>query len=64
MAFVCPIHGKAYGTLIKELRLLSRAIFVVDANDVVQYVEYVGEVANHPNYDAALNALKAKAGAA
>ena len=56
--------GKAYGTLIKELRLLSRAVFVVDANDNVQYVEYVKEVATHPNYDAALNALKAKAGAA
>ena len=55
--------GKAYGTLIKELRLLSRAIFVVGADDTVQYVEYVGEVGSHPNYDAALNALKAKAGA-
>jgi len=52
--------GKAYGTLIKELRLLSRAIFVVDASDTVQYVEYVKEVANHPNYEAALNALKQK----
>lgn len=56
--------GKAFGTLIKELRLLSRAIFVVGADDTVQYVEYVPEVANHPNYDAALSALKAKAGAA
>ena len=56
--------GKAYGTLIKELRLLSRAIFVVGPDDKVQYVEYVPEVANHPNYDAALNALKAKAGSA
>ena len=55
--------GKAYGTLIKELRLLSRAIFVVDAQDVVQYVEYVGEVANHPNYEAALSALKGKVAA-
>jgi thiol peroxidase len=50
--------AKAYGTLIKELRLDSRAIFIVDANDKVQYVEYVKEVTNHPNYDAALNALK------
>ena len=49
---------KAYATLIKELRLLSRAIFVVDASDKVQYVEYVKEVTNHPNYDAALSALK------
>ncbi len=55
--------GKAYGTLIKELRLLSRAIFIVGADDTVQYVEYVGEVANHPNYDAALNALKTGAAA-
>ncbi len=50
--------SKAYGTLIKELRLSSRAIFIVDASDTVQYVEYVKEVASHPNYDAALNALK------
>jgi thiol peroxidase len=56
--------GKAYGTLIKELRLLSRAIFVVDASDTVTYVEYVKEVTSHPNYDAALNALKGKATAA
>lgn len=55
--------GKAYGTLIKELRLLSRAIFVVGSDDKVQYVEYVPEVGSHPNYDSALNALKAKAGA-
>jgi len=53
--------GKAYGTLIKELRLLSRAIFVVDASDKVTYVEYVKEVTSHPNYEAALNALKAPA---
>jgi thiol peroxidase len=50
--------GKAFGTLIKELRLLSRAVFVVDANDKVQYVEYVKEMTSHPNYDAALSALK------
>jgi thioredoxin-dependent peroxiredoxin len=50
--------GKAYGALIKELRLLARSIFVVDANDTIQYVEYVPEVTSHPNYDAALNALK------
>jgi thiol peroxidase len=54
--------GVAYGTLIKELRLLSRAIFVVNAQDVVTYVEYVSEMTNHPNYEAALNALKAPAG--
>src|SRR5882672_5462354 len=47
--------GKAYGTLIKELRLLSRAIFIIGPDDKVQYVEYVPDVASHPNYDAALN---------
>jgi thiol peroxidase len=54
--------GLAYGTLIKELRLLSRAIFVVNAHDVVTYVEYVPEMTNHPNYAEALNALKSPAG--
>jgi thiol peroxidase len=48
----------AYGTLIKELRLDSRAIFIVDANDTVRYVEYVKEVSEHPDYDAALAAAK------
>ncbi|MBI4550836.1 MAG: thiol peroxidase [Candidatus Latescibacteria bacterium] len=51
--------GQAYGTLIKELRLLSRAVFVVDASDTVRYVEYVPEVASEPNYGAALAAAKA-----
>jgi thiol peroxidase len=51
--------GTAYGILIKELRLLARSIFVIDANDKVQYAEYVKEVTSHPNYEAALGALKA-----
>lgn len=46
--------GDAYGTHIKELRIEQRAIFVVDAGGVVRYVEYVPEIAQHPNYDAAL----------
>ncbi|MBM7597700.1 thiol peroxidase [Virgibacillus halotolerans] len=50
--------GENYGVLIKELRLLARAIFVVDANDKVTYVEYVDEVTNHPDYEAALSAAK------
>jgi thiol peroxidase len=49
--------GSSYGTLIKELRILSRAIFVVGPDDRLKYVEYVPEVADHPNYDAALTAL-------
>ena len=50
--------GRAYGVLIEELRLLSRAIFVVDQDDIVRYVEYVPEVTQHPNYDKAIEALK------
>ncbi|MCW5964872.1 MAG: thiol peroxidase [Bryobacterales bacterium] len=50
--------GGAYGTLIDELRIESRAIFVIDANDVIQHVEYVGEVSEAPNYDAALEAAQ------
>ena len=50
--------GKAYGVLIKELRLLSRSIFVVDASGTVRYVEYVPEVTAHPTYDAALAAVR------
>ncbi len=53
--------GSAYGTLIKDLRILSRAIFVVDKSNKIVHAEYVGEVADHPNYDAALNAAKAAA---
>jgi len=49
--------GQAYGVLIKETRLLSRAVFVVDESDVVRYVEYVGELGKHPDYDAALKAV-------
>jgi thiol peroxidase len=50
--------GEAYGVLIKELYLLARVVFVVDKNDKITYVEYVKEVANHPNYEAALEAAR------
>lgn len=53
----------AYGTLIKELRLTSRAIFVVDKDDVVRHVEYVKEIGDHPNYEAALEAARQAASA-
>jgi thiol peroxidase len=46
--------GQKYGTLIKELRLNSRAIFVVDEMGTLRHVEYVKEVGDHPNYEAAL----------
>lgn len=50
--------GNQYGVLIKELRLLSRALFVVDKGDMISYVEYVKEVSDQPDYDKALEALK------
>ncbi|NPV52025.1 MAG: hypothetical protein HPY71_00685 [Firmicutes bacterium] len=40
------------------MRLLQRAVFVVDRNDVVRYVEYVKEMTNQPDYDAALGAVR------
>ena len=56
--------GRNYGVLIKGLPipLLARAIFVLDASGKITYAEYVREVAEHPNYDAAIAALKAAAG--
>lgn len=50
--------GERYGTLIPDMRIESRAIFVVDASNTVQYVEYVKEVGSHPNYEAALEAAR------
>jgi len=50
--------GANYGTLIKELRIESRAIFVVDRENRIRYAEYVKEVADFPNYEAALAATR------
>ena len=50
--------GKAYGTAVPELGAEQRALFVIDANNVVRYVEYVPGVGQHPNYDAALDAVR------
>jgi thiol peroxidase len=51
--------SQAFGTYIKEWRLLSRAVFVVDAQDKIVYAEYVPAAAEHPNYAAALEAARA-----
>ena len=50
--------GNAYGVLIKELRLLARAVFVVDKEGVVRYVQLVKEIAEEPDYDAVIAAAK------
>lgn len=50
--------GKNYGALIEEFCFLTRAIFVVDENNKITYVEYCKDVINEPNYEGALNAVK------
>jgi thiol peroxidase len=50
--------GNNWGTLIEELKILSRAIFVLDSDGKVVYAEYVPEVASEPNYEKAMEALK------
>lgn len=50
--------GEKYGLLIEDYGLLARAIFIVDAEGKLKYQELVPNIALHPNYDAALEALK------
>lgn len=50
--------GEAYGVLIKENRLLARAIFVVGRDNVIEHVEYVEDLVNEPDYNAALEVIK------
>jgi thiol peroxidase len=57
----CTKFGEDYGVLIKGSpldRCLCRAIFVIDGHNKIKYVEYVGEIADHPNYEAVLAAAK------
>jgi len=49
--------GESYGVLIKELRLLARAVFVIDAEGIVRYVQLVSEVTQEPDYDAVLKVV-------
>lgn len=50
--------GSAYGVLIRELRLLSRAVFVIDRSDVIRYIEVVPEITGEPDYDRAVAEAK------
>lgn len=50
--------GEDFGTYIQELGLLARAVFVADKNGSIRYVQYVPEVTNEPDYDAALKAAR------
>jgi thiol peroxidase len=50
--------GEAFGLLIKELRLLARAVLVVDQEGIIQYIQLVKEVTEEPDYSAVLEAVK------
>ena len=50
--------GKAFGVLIEQLRLLARAVFIVDAKGTIRYIQIVDELTNEPNYEEAIEALK------
>ncbi|HFR3748886.1 TPA: thiol peroxidase, partial [Streptococcus suis] len=50
--------GKSYGLLMREWNLLARAVFVLNADNQITYVEYLDNVNEHPNYVAALEAVK------
>jgi len=50
--------GNAFGVLIKELRLLARAVFVVDKEGIVRHIQIVNELTSEPDYDAVLKAVK------
>jgi thioredoxin-dependent peroxiredoxin len=54
--------GRDYGVLIKEWRLLQRAVFVIDRNDRIIYAEYVADQMREPDYDAAMAAARRAAG--
>ncbi len=53
--------GEAYGVLIQELRLLARAVFVVDRSGIIRHAQIVPEIAEEPDYNAVLEAVKAAA---
>jgi thiol peroxidase len=50
--------GITFGVLIKELRLLARAVFVIDKTGIVRYKQIVPEITSEPDYEAAINAAK------
>lgn len=50
--------GQAYGVFIKELALNMRAVFVVDQQDTIRYVQYLKEMTEHPDYDQAVAAVR------
>src|SRR5690349_5226584 len=54
--------GRDYGVLVKEWRLLQRAVFVIDGNDRIVHAEYVADQMREPDYNAAVEAARRAAG--
>ena len=50
--------GENYGLIIKDMGLLTRAIFIIDSQGKVKYKELVANISEHPDYESALNAVK------
>ena len=50
--------GNAFGVLIEQLRLLARAVFIIDAKGTIKYIQIVDELTNEPDYEEAIEALK------
>ena len=50
-------YGTTYGVLIKELRLLARAVFVLDREGIIRYIQIVKETTEEPDYEAVLDAV-------
>lgn len=50
--------GKKYGVLVSDLRILARAVFVVDKEGIIRYVELVGVIGNEPNYEKVLDVAR------
>lgn len=50
--------GRAFGVLIKDLRLLARTVFVVDKEGIIRYVQIVKELSSEPDYQSALDAVR------
>ena len=50
--------GLAFGVLIKDLRLLARAVFVVDKKVIVRYTQIVDELTHEPDYESVLQAVR------
>lgn len=50
--------GETFGVYLRDLGLLTRAIFIADKAGVVRYVDYVSDVGQEPNYDAAINQIR------